>query len=126
VFGILKRRFRFFKNFINLRCQKSVDYCFVTCCILHNMLLKADGYLEENLTPFPGGLEKRLARKFRKQLEWIDGFWNRQNDDTVDKEMDADNRRQTTTLTKHELAVKRAADIAALVDHHQYGTTAHN
>ena len=40
--------------------------------------------------------------------------------------MDADNRRQTTTLTKHELAVKWAAVIAALVDHHQYGTTAHN
>ena len=126
VFGILKRRFRFLKNFINLSCQKSVDNCFVTCCILHNMLLKADGYLEENLTPFPGGVEERLARKFGNSWNGLDGFWNRQNDDTVDEEMDADNRRQTTTLTQHELAVKWAAVIAALVDHHQYGTTAHN
>jgi hypothetical protein len=103
-----------------------VDNCFVTCCILHNMLLNADGYLEENLTPFPGGVEERLAQKFGNSWNGLDGFWNRQNNDTVDKEMDADNRCQTTTLTKHELAVKWAAVIAALVDHHQYGTTAHN
>jgi hypothetical protein len=68
-------------------------------------------------------VEERLARKFGNSWNGLDGFWNRQSNNTVDEEMDADNCRQTTTLTKHELAVKWAAVIAALVDHHQYGTS---
>ena len=95
VFGILKVRFRFLKNFNNLHRQQSVDDCFVTCCMLHNMLLKSDGYLEETLTPFPGGVEERLARKFGNSWNGQDGFWNRQNDDTVDQQMEDENRRAT-------------------------------
>lgn len=42
-FGILKMRFRFFKNAIELHSQDDIDNAFFTCCILHNMLLQYDG-----------------------------------------------------------------------------------
>jgi hypothetical protein len=64
VFGILKIRFRFLKNFNCLCHQSSIDDAFTTCCILHNMLLRSDGYLDNDLAPFPGGLEERLAKRF--------------------------------------------------------------
>jgi hypothetical protein len=41
VFGILKQRFHFLKQFNRMHSQKDIDNSFVTCCILHNMLLKA-------------------------------------------------------------------------------------
>jgi hypothetical protein len=64
VFGILKIRFRFLKNFNCLRHQSSIDDAFTTCCILHNMLLRSDGYVDNDLAPFSGGLEERLAKRF--------------------------------------------------------------
>ena len=81
VFGILKKRFRFLKNFNNLRRQSSVDDAFTTCCILHNMMLDKDGYLDEDLAPYPGGLEETLERKFGKN-RWngLDGLWIRDGD----------------------------------------------
>lgn len=42
-FGILKNRFRFLKNPITLQNQDDVDYVFVTCCIINNMILAHDG-----------------------------------------------------------------------------------
>ena len=64
VFGILKVRFRFLKNFNMMRTQSSIDNAFTTCCgMLHNMLLRTDGYLDDNLAPYPGGLEERLEKK---------------------------------------------------------------
>lgn len=42
-FGILKGRFRFLRNGIQLHKQKDIDNVFFTCLILHNMLLKVDG-----------------------------------------------------------------------------------
>jgi hypothetical protein len=72
-----------------------------------------------------GGVEERLARKFGNSWNGQDGFWNRQNDDTVDPEMEEENRRATPAgaLMKHALAVKWAAITSALVDHHQFGSS---
>jgi hypothetical protein len=42
-FGILKARFRYFKNPICLHSQKDIDNAFVTACIIHNMILDYDG-----------------------------------------------------------------------------------
>ena len=42
-FGILKARFRYFKNPICLHDQKDIDNAFVTACIIHNMILDYDG-----------------------------------------------------------------------------------
>lgn len=39
VFGIMKKRFRCLKNVILLKRQADINNMFVTCCILHNMLL---------------------------------------------------------------------------------------
>ena len=64
VFGILKQRFKFLKNFNNLHQQSDVDNAFVTCCMLYNMLLEHDGWLEKELAPYPGGVEARLFKKF--------------------------------------------------------------
>jgi hypothetical protein len=41
-FGILKARFRILKNPIILNKQYEIDNMFVTCCIIHNMLLEYD------------------------------------------------------------------------------------
>ena len=43
VFGILKGRFRFLRHGILLQTQDKVDTAFFTCCILHNLILEADG-----------------------------------------------------------------------------------
>ncbi len=42
-FGILKQRFRFLRNGINLHNQVEIDMAFFTCCIFHNMILGYDG-----------------------------------------------------------------------------------
>lgn len=42
-FGILKQRFRFFKNPITLHEKEDVDNAFFTACILNNMILIHDG-----------------------------------------------------------------------------------
>jgi hypothetical protein len=42
-FGILKNRFRFFKNPINLHSDVDVNNAFHVACMLHNMILTYDG-----------------------------------------------------------------------------------
>ena len=53
-FGILKGRFRFLRQGILLHTQEKVDTTFFTCCILHNMILSADG----------------LDRRWEDNVEW--------------------------------------------------------
>ena len=86
VFGILKKRFKFLKNFNVLQTQSGIDNAFVTCCIIHNIQLEHDGSLDRNLTPLPGGLEEMLAQKFGNQRGWngLESMWVRDNDDDDD------------------------------------------
>ena len=42
-FGILKQRFLFLENQIQIHNPKVIDDLFVTCCALHNVLLDYDG-----------------------------------------------------------------------------------
>lgn len=42
-FGILKNRFRFLKNVVTLQKREDVENSFVTCCIIHNLILQFDG-----------------------------------------------------------------------------------
>ena len=44
LFGILKKRFRILKHPSSLRSLNAMEDVFITCCILHNMLLEFDGY----------------------------------------------------------------------------------
>ena len=54
VFGILKGRFRFIRHGILLQSQEKVDTIFFTCCILHNLILEADG----------------LDKRWEQNVEW--------------------------------------------------------
>ena len=56
VFGILKKRFVILKAFNQMLKVQNIDNVFVTCCILHNILLEADGYLKIDLPDIPYGL----------------------------------------------------------------------
>ena len=42
-YGILKKRFRFFKCPITLHNQDDIDNAYWTCCMIHNMILEHDG-----------------------------------------------------------------------------------
>ena len=121
VFGILKARFKFLKNFNSLKHHSSIDNAFVTCCILHNMLLESDGWLDPNLPPYPGGVEERLSKKFGNIYgnTWngTAGLWH-----TVDEVLERENRRlRSTGHNKDAWAISWAKVTAALVDHHQFG-----
>ena len=90
------------------------------------MLLESDGWLDPNLPPYPGGVEERLSKKFANTYgnTWngTAGLWNRVEDDTVDEEMERENRRFRSTLSnKDAWAIAWAKVTAALVDHHQFG-----
>jgi hypothetical protein len=56
VFGILKKRFTILKVFNRMTKVHNIDDVFVTCCILHNILLEADGFLDVDLPDVPFGL----------------------------------------------------------------------
>lgn len=53
VFGSLKKRFLVLKAWSTFRQQACVDNTFITCCILHNMLLEYDGYLDPDVPNEP-------------------------------------------------------------------------
>jgi hypothetical protein len=61
-FGSLKQRSEFLKNWNNLRRKESIDDVFTTCCILHNLNLKKDGYLDLDVIEMPGGAMRSRAR----------------------------------------------------------------
>ena len=121
VFGILKKRFKFLKNFNSLHKQSSIDNAFVTCC---------------NLPPFPGGVEERLAKVFGNihgnTWNGTAGLWNRVNDYTpAGMESDRNNLCNNTNPTggatnKENWAIGWAKVTSALVDHHQYGCATAN
>jgi hypothetical protein len=126
VFGILKKRFKFLKNFNVLQTQSGIDNAFATCCIIHNIQLEHDGYLDRNLTPLPGGLEEMLAHKFGN-LKWngLEGMWVRDDDDDNDANFVHDPNihlgRVHSVADKALLARQWKERMEALVDHHQFG-----
>jgi hypothetical protein len=133
VFGILKIRFRFFKNFNNLRKQSSIDDAFTTCCMLHNMMLQKDGYLEEDLAPYPGGLEECLTKKFGKN-RWngLHGLWIRDEDKSTESEPTGNELPPLVALPtprffsaadKKALKERHRRIKIALVEHFEYGTS---
>jgi hypothetical protein len=61
--GYLKKAY-FFKNCNRMRKQKDINNSFVTCCIIHNLLLQEDGYLDNDLPHLPNGVKDTLGRLF--------------------------------------------------------------
>ena len=131
VFGILKVRFRFLKTFNLLRRQDSIDNAFVTCCILHNILLRHDGYLAEDLTPYPGGLEEALAKQYGG-IRWngSEGMWVRDGSDQQESSAASYENQPPLVPTPFPLVHTEAETrrlraqwervMYALVDHHEY------
>jgi hypothetical protein len=125
VFGILKVRFKFLKNFNSLHEQRDINAAFVTCCMLHNMMLRVDGYLDEHLLPYPGGLEESLHKKFWDH-HWngLHGMWTRGDDDTPIENGVGTNdifANVTPFASEKYLESKWKQVTEALIDHHQFG-----
>ena len=127
VFSILKKRFKFLKNLNVLQTQSGIDNVFVTCCIIHNIQLEHDGYLDRNLTPLPGGLEEMLALKFGNQ-RWnglVEGMWVRDDEDDDDDanfvhDPNVYLGRVHSITDKAMLACQWKEQVGVLVDHHQF------
>ena len=71
VFVILKKQFVILKAFNRMSKVQNIDDVFVTCCILHNILLEADGYLKIDLPDIPYGLRNKLKIDPRGDGIWI-------------------------------------------------------
>ena len=125
VFGILKARFKFLKHFNSMHKQRDIDAAFMTCCMLHNMMLRVDGYLDENLSPYPGGLEQSLRKKFwDHRWNGLHGMWTRGDDDTPIENgfepSDTFNNITPCASAKY-LESKWKQVTEALIDHQHYG-----
>lgn len=125
VFGILKIRFKFLKHFNSMHKQRDIDAAFVTCCMFHNMMLRIDGYLDDNLSPYPGGLEESLRKKFNDH-RWngLHGMWTRGDDDTPFENGVVGGRQVLSSITPFAsakyLESKWKEVTEALIEHHQF------
>jgi hypothetical protein len=81
VFGILKKRFVILKAFNRMAKVQNIDDVFVTCCILHNILLEADGFLDIDLPDVAFGLRNKLKSDARGDGMWITTTWHSNNDE---------------------------------------------
>jgi hypothetical protein len=124
VFGILKICFRFLKRFTNLCRQKHIDYAFVTCCILHNILLEEKGCLDANLPDYPGGMASALKLKFScsRRGRATSPLWLRGYDDAFDDEEEKAERRRPTQEARR-FAQERQAVMQSLMNHYQFSST---
>jgi Plant transposon protein len=119
VFGHLKSRYSFLKNFNRMHNQVDIDNAFVTCCILHNMLLKENGFLAVDLPLHPAGRTKALRKMFGNVS--LEGMWNRYDDDTPDEAMALEEQR-VCPLEKAELAAKWKSVMEGLMNHYQFAS----
>ena len=117
-FGILKMRFNCLKQFCWLHLQRGIDNCFVTWSILHNMLLKNNGYfLEPDLTPHPARSTMILPKVLANMT--LDGLWRRGNDDTHDPVMALEKLRQNLQ-DGVRLAKKWKSAMVGLMNQYQF------
>ena len=66
-FNMFSKRFLFLKNPIRIHHPEEIDRLFVTCCVLHNIILEYDGYdnWEEAMLENDEEVER-----FRRELHW--------------------------------------------------------
>ena len=65
----MKQRFRWLKHWNKLHEVRDVNNVFVTCCILHNILLQHDGYVEANIVDAEDSFRGRMTFKFCMEAE---------------------------------------------------------
>ena len=118
VFGSLKNRFAYLKKFNKMRKQKDIDNAFTTCCMLHNILLEDDGWLDDDLPHFPNGVKDRLGKIFLEDPRG-EAMTNRGDDTTFDPIMEAEEALRCPDETKR-LAKEWKRVLDKLVDHYEY------
>ena len=118
VFGSLKHRFYFLKNFSRMKRKVDIDNAFTTCCMLHNIILEDDGWLDQDLPNFPNGVKERLGQLFQEDPRG-DALTNRFIDTTVDHIMDAEEVRRCPDEAKR-LKMEWQRVVQKLVDHYEY------
>jgi len=77
-FGILKQHFHILKHWSQQKFQANIDNIFVACCILHNLILEEDGYLEDNLLLIPdklSGVMASICHKMYATMTSGEGLW---------------------------------------------------
>jgi hypothetical protein len=79
--------------------QVDIDNAFVMCCILHNIILEDDGWLDEDLPNFPNEVKERLGKVFCEDPRG-EAISERGDDTTVDDLMDAEEARRCPDGTK--------------------------
>ena len=105
VFGILKKRFVILKAFNRMAKVQNIDDVFVTCCILHNILLEADGFLDIDLPDVAFGLRNKLKSDPRGDGMWITttGHSNNDEDNIHPNNQDPDLGRLTESSRRSEM-----------------------
>jgi hypothetical protein len=119
-FGILKKRFAFLKVFNRMHSQMSIDHAFVTCCIIHNILLRDDGFLDLDLPDLPNGVRARLKRREKEGNDRGDGMWTRGNcmDEDGDTTLGDVAAREYGTLEVNRLAKAWKQRTEAIINHY--------
>lgn len=111
VFGSMKKRFEWLKGWSTVLKQQSMDNAFVTCCMLHNLLLSHDGLVHvEGAALAPSTLALAAVADRNTGCEpdnmWVRGeaFAPDENDadDNGDKNDDASPEEEQNWLTRLE------------------------
>ena len=121
VFGILKRRFHYLKVFNKMRHHINIDRAFTTCCILHNILLEEDGFLEPDLPDLPNGVRARLRQAGADSRG--DAMWRRHQAAVV-PDAEEEERNYNGMHESTRLAAQWQERTEALMNHFQFRSRA--
>ena len=76
-FGSLKRKFRSLKGWSSFKYIHEIQSHFIFCCIIHNIMLRTNGFLDDEQYEVPGGVMEKVRRRFRKYNTDCDGCFMR-------------------------------------------------
>ena len=78
-FGSMKSKFRSLKGWLSFKYIHEIQSHFVFCCIIHNIMLKANGYLDVDDYETPGGVMEKVKKTFKRYNSDCDGCFMRAN-----------------------------------------------
>ena len=102
-----------------MRKQIGIDNTFMTCCILHNILLEEDNLLDKDLLHFPNWVKDCLGKVFLEDNPRGEAMTTRGVDTTIDLLMDAEEELCCRDETKR-LAMEWQSVMEKLVDHYEF------
>ena len=125
VFGILKRRFLFLKHPIRIHDAKQINRAFITCCVLHNVLLDSDGYddmTEEDVEGCHNVLEESAEEQSRRSgnAHGVAGVRSQYRNDRYNVDRDGPVGGGYHYVNDEEEAREYRERRDALIEHHMY------